>query len=126
VIKDGEVKCCMRGCGKIALLVLTAALNEQTARFLTGSATLMAVLIAIDVFAGFLINGLIASAIGTGLAGAIMPIPIPISGPGLPPIVSSVSATSLNHGDAVPRTFISSGVAVSDGFRQHDLVVTLA
>jgi hypothetical protein len=94
--------------------------------FLTGSATLLTVLAAIDIFAGFFLNGPLSGLIAGSIAGAVPSFPVPISGPGMPPVVSSVSSVSLNQADALVQTFVSGGVMIPDIFRQHDLVITMA
>jgi hypothetical protein len=94
---------------------------------LAGGIGLTAVLAAIDLFGGLFLNGPISSAIAGAVAGALPAIPVPISGPGLPRIVSAVSSVSLNQADAAAQTFTLPGttLTVPDGFRQHDLIVTM-
>ncbi len=95
---------------------------------LAGGLGLSTVLVAIDLFGGLFINGPIAGAIRTAVAGSVPPISVPVSGPGFPRLFSVVSSLSLNQADAIPRTFTmpTMGISLADGFRRHDLIVTLA
>ena len=92
--------------------------------FLTGGSLLATVLLAIDLFGGLFLNGPLSGLMVSALGGSIPSIPVPISGPGLPRIVTSVSSVSLNQADAAPRTF-GTAPTLPDGFRQHDLIVTM-
>jgi hypothetical protein len=92
---------------------------------LSGGVELGLILGAIDLFGGAFINGPISNIIMMD-AGTFPSIQIPLSVPGLPPLVSSVSSVSLHQGDAANVMFtVSPGRTARDGFRGHDLIITM-
>jgi hypothetical protein len=88
---------------------------------LSGGSALVAVLIAIDLFAGPLISG----PVGTAVAGALGPgLTITVPRPsGLPPITPRL-LTSFQP-DAATRTITIATLTITFPFRDHDLIVNL-
>ena len=97
------------------------------AGILAGGIGIVAVLAAIDAFGGLFLNGPIAGAITGAIGSSVPPINVPVSGPGMPRIVSMVSSVSLFQADSLPRMFLIPGMSamISDGFRQHDMIITM-
>jgi hypothetical protein len=86
-----------------------------------GGMTLVGVEVAIDSFAGLLING----AIGTAIAGVLPTITAPVPLPGRTPALTPRALTSTQPDSARRLVTFAPGITIPDPFRSHDLIVNL-